>query len=120
MSDNQKVFYEGLVNNVTVPAQQPNTNNFFALPAQEPKARQKYNNVATTIDKSQAIEIGCAEIFFLNQGTAPVTINSVIVLQQFQFIAFSGNEDEEDTTHYTCIFGAGTKNCIIIRKVYTS
>lgn len=120
MSDNKQVFYEGLINKEIIPAQQPN-NNSFAIPKQQPKKeRQKYNNVATSIDKSQSIEIGCAEIFFLNQGTAPVTINSVIVLQQFQYIAFSGNEDEEDITHYTCIFGAGTKNCIIIRKVYTS
>lgn len=120
MNEHNKIFYQGLVNNEIIPAQQPN-NNSFPIPAPQPtKPRQKYNNVAMTIDKSQSIEIGCAEIFFLNQGTALVTINSVIVLQQFQFIAFSGNEDEEDTTHYTCIFGAGTNNCIIIRKVYTS
>jgi len=78
-----------------------------------------YNIVLKTLVQSGYVNSNCAEISFINTGTAPVTINSGLTLTQTQSIAISGNDCEIDTTKYNIVFGqTGIPSCVVIQKYY--
>lgn len=79
----------------------------------------KYVNEMQIYQRQQSVEANCAEIFFLNQGTARVFLNKVVTLEPTQSISFDGKTGEMDITRYQLTFGvSGTKECVVIRKLY--
>lgn len=80
---------------------------------------RKYFNDFFSILYAQRIVANCNEISFFNGGTATVVIAAVFQLPPGAMLSFDGKEGEFDTTSYTISFtGAGTLNCIAIRKYY--
>lgn len=60
----------------------------------------------------------CNSMQFINYGTAPVTIDSSIVLQQGQSWGISSNAGEITHKQFTVVFGTGTANLVVARKNY--
>jgi len=61
----------------------------------------------------------CNALTFLNNGTAQVTIENLIVLQQGQSFTIEGNIGEIIAqASFNVIFGAGTMQLILIYKRY--
>jgi len=81
--------------------------------------RQQYYNDIAVYQVGRYVLSNCADITFINTGTSNLIINQGITLLPNQSLAFSANENEEDTTNYSFFFsGAGTNSCTVIRKLY--
>jgi hypothetical protein len=79
----------------------------------------QYNIVFKTLVQSGYVNSNCAEITFINNGTADVTINSGLTLSETQSIAIGGNDCEIDTTKYNIVFAStGIPKCIVVQKYY--
>lgn len=105
----QGEFFEGLIKNAT-DAQATTASQVTA------DGVQRFYMTFNSVEKSQEVKADCAQITFLNLGTATVVLNGV-PLPQYWFFSSPANWDELDVTQYKVIFsGAGTKNCIVIRK----
>lgn len=65
--------------------------------------------------------VNCNALTFLNIGTAAVTIDSLIVLQQGQSYAIDGNLGEVfgQQTFNIGFAAGGTNQMILIRKIYS-
>ena len=80
--------------------------------------RIQYYNDISIYQIGQFIQSDCADITFLNSGTANVNVNGIILLPN-QTISFSANFNEIDTTKYYMYFvGTGVQSCTVIRKMY--
>lgn len=77
-----------------------------------------YNNFYA-ITFGQKITANCAECTFINLGTATVTIDNTFPLVTGASLSLDGKAGERDVSTYTIGFGAGTQNCILVRKFYT-
>lgn len=69
--------------------------------------------------QSQQVSSDCAELAFINLGTANVVLNHSVTIPPTAALSFNGNRNEWDRTVYTVTFqGAGTQICIVARKYY--
>lgn len=84
------------------------------------RPRQQYTvDFVTVPDLGIAIESNCADITFTNYGGANLIVNDVVILATNQSITISANRGEIDRTKYRVRYsGAGTKNAIVVRRIY--
>lgn len=80
---------------------------------------QNYRLEIEQIGQNKQLYSDCNSISFYNQGTNDVTIEQIIVISPGQSFTVEGNESELCTQRFFVSFsGAGTSNCVIIRKLY--
>ena len=85
------------------------------------KPRQQYTTEFLTVPaEGIAVTANCADITFTNYGTEPLIVNDVVNLAQNTSISVQANRGEIDRTKYRIRYGsgAGTKNAIIVRRIY--
>lgn len=84
------------------------------------KQYQKFYVTAEQYSTNDKVFSNCNSTLFLNTGTVPVTILS-IVLQPLQQIEIQGNRGEMDTTQYIITFptpNAAGNQLTVVRKFY--
>lgn len=65
------------------------------------------------------IPSSCNSIIFKNQGTANVVLDDMVIILPGQVFSISGNAGEILERSFNTIFtGAGTKELVVISKVY--
>lgn len=80
---------------------------------------QKYKIDFLSYVNDDAVMSNCADITFLNTGTATVVINDTLPLLTNQQVSFTANRGEIDLTTYRFSFkGPADKSLIVFRKVY--
>lgn len=80
---------------------------------------QYYNLDIQQIGQNKQIYSDCNSISFYNQGTNDVIIEQIITISPGQSFVIEGNESEICNQRFFISFsGAGTNNCIVIRKMY--
>lgn len=84
------------------------------------KPLQKYTVELKQIGQNFNAYSNCNSITFTNQGTNDIVIDQIVTLSFGQSFTITGNEGEICTKAFYINFpgGAGTNNCIIIRKYY--
>lgn len=78
-----------------------------------------YSHTSEIINQSGSVESNCNAITFINNGTVTVTVMGYPIQQGYQ-LYLPGSVGEIDRTNYAVMFdtAAGTRNLLIIRKVY--
>ncbi|AXH77158.1 MAG: hypothetical protein [Bacteriophage sp.] len=78
----------------------------------------QYQPINTNIQIDSGVD--CNSINFINLGTAPVSIDQSVPLQQGQQYPIDGNVGEimQQQMFLITFTGAGTKSVMVIKKVY--
>ncbi|MET0461905.1 MAG: hypothetical protein ABW007_02080 [Chitinophagaceae bacterium] len=81
--------------------------------------RRRFTTSFQTVQVSGNIDSNCAEIFFINKGTANVKINNTLELTPEQSFGVGSNLNELDVTDYNCVFAnTGVPKLVIIKRNY--
>jgi hypothetical protein len=80
---------------------------------------QQYKIDILNLNRNGAVRSDCADITFVNSGTATITINNALQITTGNSLTISANNNEIDRTIYNYFFtGGGSQVLVVFRKIY--